>query len=366
MTKGPLASTPAQSAQATEFGASVGLPISLVEHVCIAVLTRAGVPEAHATQQLSLLIDAELRGHYSHGLMRLPRVVERINNGVSDPAATGGRQWLGNILQVNGCNGLGPVVAMAALDEICPRAREEGVAIAAIRDCNHLGMLAWYAERVAAAGQIFIGLTVSEALVHPWGGREAMLGTNPIAIGVPAEPAPFILDMATSIVSMGKIHDHADRGDPIPLGWALDANGEPTTNASAAKAGAIAPFGGPKGYALGLAFEVLVASLTGAAIGRDVTGTLDSDTVCNKGDVFIVIEPAKGAGAIITNFLDDLRRSPPVTPDRPVRIPGDRAMVADAARRSGHMQVSSKVWARISALAGEESGSRDTGKHNAV
>jgi L-2-hydroxycarboxylate dehydrogenase (NAD+) len=107
---------------------------------------------------------------------------------------------------VDGERGLGPVVAMAALDAIIPRAQEDGIAIAAIRNANHLGALAYYAEHVASLGLTCIALTVSEALVHPWGGRKAMIGTNPIAIGVPAAPHPMVLDMATGLVSMGKIH----------------------------------------------------------------------------------------------------------------------------------------------------------------
>ncbi|AUW60122.1 dehydrogenase [Sphingobium sp. SCG-1] len=325
--------------------------MALVEEVCVEALTLAGVPRAHAEQQTSLLMEAELKGHHSHGLLRLPRVIERIANGVTDPVTAGEHQWSGNILRVNGRNGLGPVVALTALDLISKRARESGVAIAAIRDCNHLGMLAWYAEKTTREGLVFLGLTISEALVHPWGGRRAMLGTNPIAIGVPAEPTPFILDMATSTVSMGKIHDHANRGEPIPAGWALDTDGEPTTDAMAAKGGAIAPFGGAKGYALGLAFEVLVTSLTGAAIGRQVTGTLDSDTECNKGDVFIVAEPSQNVGPLVSGFLDELRASPPADPKRSVSIPGDRASMAVAARQSGDIEILAKVWTQICDLA---------------
>ena len=137
----------------------------------------------------------------------------------------------------------------------------------------------------------------------------------------------MVLDMATGLVSMGKIHDHANRGAPIPLGWALDENGDPTTDAAAAKKGAIAPFGGPKGYALGMAFEVLVASLAASAIGTDVKGTLDSVNVCNKGDIFIVIAPphAEAARALVSGYLDDIRAAAPADPEHPVLAPGDRA-----------------------------------------
>ncbi|HKB97013.1 MAG TPA: Ldh family oxidoreductase, partial [Rhizomicrobium sp.] len=213
------------------------------------ILLANGVPPDHARTQAGLFLEAEMRAIPSHGLLRLRRVIERIHAGLTAPGVTGQQKWTArSFLSVDGMRGLGPVVAMAALDTIIPRAREDGIAIAAIRNTNHLGALAYYAEDVATKGLTCIALTISEALVHPYGGRKAMIGTNPIAIGVPASPHPMVLDMATGLVSMGKIHDHANRGAPIPLGWALDENGDPTTDASAAKKGAIAPFGGAKGY----------------------------------------------------------------------------------------------------------------------
>ena len=243
------------------------VPVNELRSLALEALSRAGVPDAHAKIQADLLIEGELRGLPSHGLLRLRRVIERIQAGLSAPGAKGAHSWAArNYLNVDGERGLGPVIAMEALDAIISRAREDGIAIAAIHNANHLGALAYYVEYAARQDITCIGLTISEALVHPYGGRKALIGTNPIAIGVPADPAPLILDMATSLVAMGKIYDYASKGLPIPLGWALDKNGDPTTDAEAAKSGAIAPFGGPKGYALGVAIEVLVASLTASAM----------------------------------------------------------------------------------------------------
>ncbi|MDR5758930.1 Ldh family oxidoreductase [Caballeronia sp. LZ035] len=320
---------------------------------CIQALELAGVPTENARIQTDLFLEAELRGRPSHGVQRLPRVVERIRNGVADPAATGRGTWRGDsFLDVDGQRGLGPVVAFAALAQIAARAKTTGIAVAAIRNCNHIGMLALYAERIAQKGQILIALTTSEALVHPWGGRRAMVGTNPVAIGVPAQPRPFVLDMATSLVSMGQIHDHANRRAPLVPGWALDANGDPTTDAAAARDGAIAPFGGPKGYALGLALEVLVASLTDSAIGRDVRGTLDATQICNKGDVFIVLEPAgSAAGVSVSAYLDAIRACEPADPGRPVVVPGDRAQVARERSLAAGLSIPDGVWQDIVELA---------------
>jgi LDH2 family malate/lactate/ureidoglycolate dehydrogenase len=320
------------------------------------ILLANGVPASHARTQAGLFIEAEMRAIPSHGLLRLRRVIERIHAGLSVPCTTGKQAWTArSFLAVDGMRGLGPVVAMAALDAIVPRAREDGIAIAAIRNTNHLGALAYYAEHVANLGLTCIALTISEALVHPFGGRKAMIGTNPIAIGVPASPHPMVLDMATGLVSMGKIHDHANRGAPIPLGWALDENGDPTTDASAAKKGAIAPFGGAKGYALGIAFEVLVASLAASAIGTDVKGTLDSVNVSNKGDLFIVIAPphAESAKALVTEYLDSIRSAAPADPEHPVLAPGDRAHKVRAQSEKRGVYLDDGLWTDLQKLAAE-------------
>jgi L-2-hydroxycarboxylate dehydrogenase (NAD+) len=316
-------------------------------------LLNAGVPAAHADIQVDLLLEAQLRGRASHGLLRLPRVVERVRKGIADAHTKGELSWRApSLLHVNGRQGLGPVIAFHALEKITQRAKETGIAIAAIEQNNHLGMIALYAERVAAKGQILIAMTTSEALVHPWGGRTAMIGTNPVAIGVPAAPHPFVLDMATSLISMGQVHDHAHRGVPLEAGWALDANGDATLDAAAAKHGSIAPFGGAKGYALGLAFEVLVASLTASAMGTEVQGTLDAEHPCNKGDVFIVVEPAEGGvAARVRAYLDAIRTSPPQRAERPVLVPGDRAHLQRARSLEQGISIAPEVWRTIRQLA---------------
>jgi LDH2 family malate/lactate/ureidoglycolate dehydrogenase len=332
------------------------VPVEQVRVLAEGILVANGVPADQAKVQTDLFVEAEMRAIPSHGLLRLRRVVERIRSGATVPGITGIQEWTARaFLSIDGQRGMGPVVAMAALDAIIPRAREDGIAIAAIRNANHLGALAYYAEHVANLGLTCIALTVSEALVHPWGGRKAMIGTNPIAIGVPADPNPMVLDMATGLVSMGKIHDHANRNAPIPLGWALDANGDPTTDAAAAKKGAIAPFGGPKGYALGLAFEVLVSSLASAAIGTGVKGTLDSVNPCNKGDLFIVIAPphAEAARELVSGYLDDIRAAAPSDPEHPVLAPGDRAHRARAQSLVKGMYLDDGLWADLQALASE-------------
>lgn len=325
---------------------------SRIREIASRALARAGVPPQHAEIQLEVLLEAELRGVPSHGLLRLDRVVQRISNGVANPHTAGRHQWRSSgFLSVDGERGLGPVVAIAALEALQQRAREVGVAMAGITNSNHLGMLGWYAERVAARGQSIIALSTSEALVHPWGARKALIGTNPISIGVPTEGEPFVMDTATSVVSMGEIHDHAHRGATIPSHWALDAAGNPTTDPHEAKKGALAPFGGAKGYALGLAIELLVSSLAGAAIGTDVRGTLDATEVCNKGDVFIVID---GPRANLAGYLDLIRHSEPARGFDGVLVPGDRALECRKQRLASGVPVADEVWQRLLVLSDTE------------
>lgn len=305
--------------------------------------------------QLDQWLEAELRGQPSHGLLRLPRIVERIHAGLADPQAIGEANWNDNMLAVDGQRGLGPIVAMRALDLIIRRAADTGVAVAAISNSNHLGMLAPYVETGARSGMMTIALSTSEALVHPWGGRIAMVGSNPIAVGVPADPEPFVFDMATSAVSAGKILDHAHRGVALEEGWAIDTQGRPTTDASAATGGAIAPFGGAKGYGLGLAVELLVGGLASHSYGRDVYGTLDSTEVCNKGDLLIVIRPGdpERARSGSSDYLQTIRNSPRAPGVEVIDTPGDRAR----RRRGQHLveglEVPDPVWDRLVDLAAQ-------------
>jgi len=323
------------------------------EHAVIAeALVRHGATVDDAELQAATLVEGDLRGHASHGIRRLPVLVGRLLAGVTVSGVELGLDWrTDSALVVDGHRALGPVAAHRALDLILERAATTGLAMASIRNAGHVGMLAPYLERIVATGNAGIALTVSEALVHPWGGATAMVGTNPIGVGVPTLGEPFILDMSTAEVSMGKIIDHRDRGVPIPLGWAIDADGNATTDAAAAAQGAIAPFGGPKGYALGLAFEALVGVLAGSAFGRDVHGTLDVEHPPSKGDLFVVfsLEALGSTGSLagLTHYFDAVRASGGSTP---VAVPGDRARAERAARITAGIPLDAAVWERALAL----------------
>ncbi|QBI18553.1 Ldh family oxidoreductase [Egibacter rhizosphaerae] len=334
--------------------------VEVDEHVGLVtdILTGLGAPEEAARWQAQVLLEGDLRGHPSHGLRRIEVLAGRIRRGLAVPDAKPRLEWrTPAALAVDGQRGLGPPTAARAVDALLERLVDTGVAVAAIRDTNHLGMLAPYVERLAADGVVGLATTTSEALVHPWGGIPAMVGTNPLAVAVPSEEEPVVLDMATGEVSMGKVLDHEARGEPLPQGSVVDARGVPTSDPAEAVKGAISPFGGAKGYALAVTLEVLVASLTGTALGRDVRGTLDATDHCNKGDVLLAIDPAafgQDDRGPLQRFVEELRSCPVAPGHERVTVPGDRARERRrACLGQGAVPIAEVTWERAVAWATE-------------
>ncbi|MDQ0317851.1 Ldh family oxidoreductase [Amorphus orientalis] len=330
------------------------VPVESLRVLAKKALSRQGVANPNASLQAEVLMEAELRGLPSHGLQRLPQIIARIRTGLADPDATGSARWTRpGALAVDGQRGLGPVVVMDTIGRLSEAVQSRGIVLAAIRNANHIGMLAYYVEAAARQNLIAVVLTTSEALVHPFGGTEAMLGTNPIAIGIPTGAEPFVLDLATSRVSMGKIHHHALTGRPVPDDWAVDADGNRTTDPEAAKSGAIAPFGDAKGYGLGLAFELLVATLAGSDFAPEVHGTLDATEVANKGDLIILIDPNAGdaRAAGVASYLDRVRGSRAADPARPIAIPGDRMRARRQHSLEAGIELPDALYDQIQALS---------------
>lgn len=319
------------------------------EHDTIVRILRAhGVTAPDAVRQADVLLEGDLRGQHSHGIRRLPVLAARLDSGVTTSGIEPAMEWQGSSrLEVDGRRGLGPAVAHKVLDEIIRRAEETGAAVASVSNSGHLGMLAPYTERMADEGVIGIVLTTSEALVAPWGGSRAMVGTNPIGIGIPTDDEPLVLDMSTAAVSAGKVLDYAARGQELPPGWAVDEHGEPTTDASAATRGAISPYGGAKGFALGVALGALIGVLADTAFGRDVFGTLDTDRAPTKGDLFIALPVRSESDAVhrLTAYLDQLRSEG--TSGRSVLIPGDRARAMRAERLEHGIPLDPELWSSI-------------------
>jgi L-2-hydroxycarboxylate dehydrogenase (NAD+) len=328
----------------------------------IEVLTELGAPVDAAGHQADQLVEGDLRDRPSHGIQRLPVIVQRIRRRLIDPAARPRLNWVRDgLLQVDGRFGLGPPVAVTAIEHLVERARGAGIALGVIARAGHLGMLAPYLERAVDSGVMAVAMTTSEALVHPHGGRTALIGTNPVGIAVPTGDAePFILDMATGAISMGAVIAAAHRGDSLPVGVAVDAAGAPTTDPHAARAGAISPIGGPKGYGLGLGIELLVGLLSGTALGTDVRGTLDAEHPVSKGDMFLIVDPsvlgAADLSARAASFLAQVRRSPRAADATgPVTTPGQRSRRIRRLRLTDGYDIPLGVWERALALRAEAS-----------
>lgn len=325
--------------------------------LCEGVLAANGAPPEHAAAQTRLLIEADLRGRPSHGLQRLPTLVERIRRGLLQPAARPELTWrTPAFLSVDGHHGFGSVAAHAAIGALDEAARATGVAVAGIANASHIGMLAPYLEDICSRGRLGVALTTSEALVHPTGGRTALVGTNPIGIGVPAAPEPFVLDMSTAAISAGEIIARAHRDVQLPPGRAVDETGTPTTDPHRALRGAISPFGGAKGYGLALGLELLVALLSRTELGDRVLGTLDARHPATKGDVLLVIDP-QAAGlpdpaTYVAGYLEQLRTAPTAPGADRVLIPGDRMREERERRSRDGIDYPARLWRELSALEG--------------
>lgn len=218
------------------------------------------------------LIDADMHGVSTHGISRLNIYLRRIQGGliVPDAELKIDRQ-AGSVVAFDAGNGLGQVQTRKALDLLIPRARQNGVAAATIRNSQHFGALSYYCNLAAAQGFVLLAMTNCEPAMSPEGGYEAFFGTNPIAASFPTGKGFTVkIDLATSTIARGNIIAAQKKNAPIPLGWALDREGNPTTDASEALLGTVLTMAGHKGYALALMVELFSSVLSGSAIGSGI------------------------------------------------------------------------------------------------
>jgi len=322
------------------------------EAIAAAAFERHGVVPADAETTATVLVSADARGKHSHGLLRLERFVRGLEHGNVDP--DGDIEVVrdgGGAATISGGSRLGPVVALEAVGEAMGRADTHGVGAVGVRDSNHLGMLGYYTEVLREAGYVGVAMTNTEPAMPPHGGADPVLGTNPIAVGLPTDP-PFNLDMSTSAIARGSVLRARENGERLPEGVALDADGEPTREPGAALEGTIRPFGGPKGSGLAVAVEILAGGLVGAAMGEDVAGTYHTAEECTKGDLFLALDPVVlgGEGCVerANAFLADLKDGRTAAGFDEIRLPGEAsASRADADR----ITVDDDVWERVTGLA---------------
>ena len=248
-------------------------PIEKVKPLVTRIAAKAGIPRKSAAVLADALVEADVYGTSTHGVSRLNIYVRRIQKGLIDPAVklTYQQRRGPAALSVDAANGLGQVQAVRTLDLLMPLARQHGVATATIRRSQHFGALAYYCNRMAAQDMVLLGMTNCEPSMSPWGACEAFFGTNPIAVSFPTGKGfPLKIDMATSLVARGNIIAADKAGRPIPEGWALDPDGNPTTDAAAALAGTVLAMAGHKGAALAMMVELFSGVLAGAAVGNEI------------------------------------------------------------------------------------------------
>lgn len=220
------------------------------------------------------LVDANLRGVDSHGVIRLPAYRARIEAGLVDPLAEPSVKREQATVVIDAAGAAGQLAARTAVEELVDLSGHFGVAAAAVHGSTHFGTAGYYARALAQQGKVALVVSNSEPNVVPFGGKDAFLGTNPFAFAAPTAGEPLSLDMATSTTAMGKVLVARAKGQSVPIDWGVDASGAPTTDASAVVS--LLPAGGPKGYGLAFLIEVLAGVLSGAAVAGDI-GSMYTD-----------------------------------------------------------------------------------------
>ena len=258
-----------------------------------AIFGGRGLSDDDAARVAECLLEAELRGLSSHGISRIPIYTKRLRLKLVNPRPEVKMTLVAPaVAHIDGDNGMGFVVASRAMSEAIERARNFGIGMAMATNSNHFGMAASYLVQAIAAGMAAIVFTNASPAMPIWGGRTPFLGTSPIGIAVPGGDIPLVLDMATSVAARGRIRRAAQKNEPVPEGWALDAQGRPTTDAQAAYEGVVLPLGGPKGSGLSLLMEAFAGVMAGAAFGGAVGNQYeDFDQPQNVGHMFIAMLP---------------------------------------------------------------------------
>lgn len=273
--------------------ATVTVPHQEVEELIQNKLISAGVWKDHAAKIAEVLVHADLRGVNSHGALRTEHYVNRLQAGGINPDPAISFKATGPVTGVvDGDDGFGHLVGDAAMGHAIEMAKANGVGMVTAMNSSHCGALSYFVQEAAQQGLIGIAMTHTDKIMVPFGGKEPFLGTNPIAYGVPAKTEkPFILDMATSTVALGKILQHKEEGKSIPEGWGVDESGESVADPS--KVVSLTPFGGPKGYGLAMIVDIFSGLLAGMAFGPHINQMYgDLDQKRKLGHYFCAINPS--------------------------------------------------------------------------
>lgn len=328
-------------------------------HLINTVLQKAGASPAQSEPTALALVAAEASGLPSHGLSRVPMYVAHLKAGrVIGSAVPFIANQRASAVLIDAANGFAFPACRLAVDEAVTRARGTGIAIAAITNSHHSGMSSYHLDAVAAAGMVGIACSNSPAAMPAAGGKRPIFGTNPIAAIFPRSGArrsgarPISIDLSLSEVARGKLMVAAKKGESIPLGWALDAEGKPTTDPEKGMQGSMLPMGGVKGAMLALIVELLVTTLTGAHFGAEAdTFFEDEGNQPRLGQAFIVIDPgALGGTAVYAERIEALIAAMMV--DAGVRLPGQRRFdLLAKAEAAGGIEVPAATLDAIATLA---------------
>lgn len=257
------------------------------------ILTRMDVTPEDVEIVADVTLDADLKGFTSHGLGRFPQYIKGLKCGTikTDTDIEIEKETISTAL-LNGNHRFGHVVAYYAMEIAMEKARETGIGMVGVHDSNHFGVAGYYSDMAIMQDLIGVIIANTEPAVAPIGGKEPIIGTNPLSVGIPSHKNYVSVDMATSATARGKLLEAMRKGEKIPENIALDSEGNPTIDPQAALKGSILPFGAHKGYALAFMIEILAGPLVKAAFGKAVTGTANSAEICTKGDMMIAIDPS--------------------------------------------------------------------------
>jgi LDH2 family malate/lactate/ureidoglycolate dehydrogenase len=326
---------------------------------CRAMFVKLGVPNDEAMLIVDNLVEADLRGVASHGVVRLPIYVQRIEDGGSNPRPKPQivRQTRTTAV-LDGDNGMGQIIGIRAMEIALEKASDGDCAFVSVRNSNHYGAASHYAEIAARRDMIGLSFTIG-GINHmtPWGGAEAILGNNPFAFAFPTRDGfPVVLDMACSVAARGKIIVAAKDGTPIPADWASGPDGVPTTDPIEALKGFVLPVGGPKGYALTLGIGLLSTMLSGAYFGSEVTHMYEQTTTPqNVGHLFGVLpisafEDLDHYYDRMSKAIADIHGTKKAPGVERIYLPGEREHLALVARRRDGIPLNAAVFDELREL----------------
>jgi LDH2 family malate/lactate/ureidoglycolate dehydrogenase len=329
----------------------------------VKVLTKLGVSKEDAEIVADNLIMADLRGIESHGVQRLKRYVDGILSGGINlkPNIRIVREGPSYAL-VDGDEGLGQVVGYKAMKLAIEKAKRSGIGVVVVRNSNHYGIAGYYALMAAKEKMVGISMTNSRPLVAPTGGVERFLGTNPISIAAPTKGKPFLLDMATSVVPIGKLEVYRRKGKPIPEGWAIDKEGNVTIEVEDVfNGGALLPlggfgelFGGHKGYGLSVMVDILAGILSGGTWSKHVKNTSDKGSnVCHffmaiNIEAFVPLEEFEEK---MSRMIEELKSSRKHRDFERIWIHGEKGFLTEETRLKIGIPIYKKVLEELNEIA---------------